>query len=97
VVKDLITKWLNRDKRRQQTQLEAFKARCELVDAYRMVFVDTKSGEKVLDDLVDFAGLAQSSHVPNDPTTTAFAEGCKRTVLYILERLNERPEPPKEA
>lgn len=61
----------------------------QLKASYSALFRSAE-GEKVLDDLVQFAGLCKS--VPSlDLQTLAYYEGMKRVALHILGMLHENP------
>lgn len=63
----------------------------DLIIAYKELF-DTPQGKVVLKDLLGIGRINQPSYVMQDPHATAFNEGSRRVVLYILEKLNADPE-----
>ena len=46
----------------------------------------TQAGKKVLYDLFKAHGVLNSCHVPGDPCSTAFNDGCRTVVLRIMKR-----------
>lgn len=61
---------------------------------YKDVF-STPSGQKVLNHLMD-TFMMRTSHVEKDPYSTAFNEGSRNVVLFILQKLKMNPEQIKE-
>lgn len=57
------------------------------VKDYRQTF-SGDSGERVLRDLMQF-GMFSTVHVPGDPHSTAFGEGQRNMVLYIITQLGQ--------
>lgn len=57
---------------------------------YRSTF-ESKSGARVLKDIIQFSGVLTSSF-KKDPYETAFAEGQRNVCLKILHELNITPE-----
>jgi|GEM_PF-1465237 len=50
--------------------------------AYRRLF-DTPDGKIVLKDLAKFCRIADPTHVPGDPTTSALNEGARCVFLHV--------------
>jgi hypothetical protein len=60
--------------------------RRRLAAAYRELF-DSVAGQAVLADLLRAGGILQTSHVPGDACSTAFAEGRRSMALELMARL----------
>lgn len=54
--------------------------------AYRMTF-GSETGRAVLNDLVKFGHLYETSYISGDEHETAFREGERNFLLYILSRV----------
>lgn len=67
-------------------QIDAWKRERATVGAYKAVFTSAQ-GDIVLRDLMIQCGLLSVSHVSGDSHDTAFNEGKRAVVLFILERL----------
>ena len=65
-------------------------SRRSLLASYREVF-GSSAGEVVLNDLSIAVHMMRTTHDPN-PTTAAFNEGKRATLLYILKMLRTQPE-----
>jgi hypothetical protein len=61
-------------------------ARRTIKEKYRMVF-ENPTGRDVLIDIMKNCFVLKSTHVPNDPTTSAMQEGCRVVALNLLGRL----------
>ena len=57
------------------------------VQDYQKTF-STVHGKKVLQDLMMRSGMRSCNFVPSDPYSTAFNEGNRQIVLYVLQKLN---------
>ena len=54
--------------------------------------LSSPDGEKVIHDLIRRYGHFNSTtHVPNDPTSSAFNEGQRSVIVGILSHLHKRP------
>lgn len=56
--------------------------------AYKHVFLGSDEGKKVLWDLMKKNSMIGVTHVPGDPYSTAYNEGCRASVLEILNKLS---------
>jgi hypothetical protein len=61
------------------------------IQAYKSVF-KSEDGQKVLWDLMKLNSFMQDSYVQGDPYSTAYNEGRRSVVLYILQKINENTQ-----
>lgn len=76
-------------KGKKSTSLTSERAKRSLanVQDYKKTF-STDHGKKVLEDLMMRSGMRSCNFVPGDPQATAFNEGNRQIVLYILQKLS---------
>ena len=62
------------------------------VSAYKHVFLGSVEGKKVLWDLMKKNFMIGVTHVPGDPCSTAYNEGCRVSILEILKKIGTNTE-----
>ncbi len=62
-----------------------------LVTIYRSVF-GTVKGKEILHDLIEKCGLYKTSYVPRDAQGTAFNEGMRSMIMYVIAKLELKPD-----
>ncbi len=65
--------------------------RNNLIYSYQRIF-RTEDGTKVLEHLSKMLGGARTSHVPNDPYSTAFNEGMRNAFISIKAIIDTDPD-----
>lgn len=66
-----------------------------ILKSYEKTFSDL-DGQRVLFDLMNECGLLSSSQFTGDPYETAFREGKRYALLYILKKLETDPQKLRE-
>ena len=66
-----------------------------LLQTYKRTF-QSNHGTEVLNDLMDKCGYFSSSFVPNDAYGTAYNEGMRSVLLYIVSKMNLKPDDIRE-
>lgn len=56
---------------------------------YRAVFCDIEEGRRVLHDLARVCGFLRPSHQGGGGEQTAFNDGMRNVILYILHQIDE--------
>lgn len=82
--------WQEKRNARDNAVQEAAR-RAQLLVDYRQVF-GGEAGQRVLADILQRCGIAQSTFAAGVPDQTAFNEGRRRVGLEIIETLNRDPD-----
>jgi len=61
----------------------------ELVKSYKLTF-ESEEGAKVLEDLQKRCHLFSTTNVKNDSHESAFMEGQRAAILFIIQMLNRK-------
>ena len=77
------------DEQQNQDQQENQERLNELVKDYKLTF-ESKSGEKVLQDLQRRCHLFTTTNVKGDSHESAFMEGQRAAILFITNILNRK-------
>lgn len=74
------------------TQEEAKLLQEQLVKDYQATF-HTEFGERVMKDLMNKCRMNTTSYISGNPHETAFHEGNRDVMLYILDMMQQQPQP----
>lgn len=69
----------------KQKKEETTKKHIATIDDYQKVF-GSERGKKVLRHMMRISGFLSTSHVNNDPYSTAFNEGMRSMVIQIIKK-----------